>query len=91
MKTVKSTDQYTVYQKRSGRYAVKSKQGKSINEQDKVAILLSEGLIVAPEPKAVEPEAEVEEAAGEEESTTGEAEETEATSDAASEEPTEES
>lgn len=62
MKTVKRTDEYTVYQKRSGRYAVKDKQGAIINEQDKVSILLAEGLIVAPEPKSVA--AEVTEEAG---------------------------
>ena len=62
MKTVKSTDQYTVYQKRSGRYAVESAKGAPINEEEKVKILLAEGLIVVAEAKAEEPEAAVEEA-----------------------------
>lgn len=83
MKTVKSTDQYTVYQKRSGRYAVTSNQGAPINQEDKVKILLAEGLIAAPAPKAPEPEAPAEDVAEE-----AVAEDTaeEATEDAAEEE-----
>jgi hypothetical protein len=58
MKVIKKTAEYTVYQKRSGRYAVQSVARQWINGDDKVAILLSEDLIKAPEPKviAVEPE-----------------------------------
>ncbi|PCH51801.1 MAG: hypothetical protein COC20_05395 [Cellvibrionales bacterium] len=52
MKVVKKTAEYTVYQKRSGRYAVKSADNQAINEADKVTILLAEGLIKAAETKA---------------------------------------
>ena len=78
MKVVARTDEYTIYQKRSERYAVKS-SGKSsgkdsdkgwVNGDAKVAILLQHKLIEAPTPKAPEPEPEPEaapEAASEEE------------------------
>ena len=62
MKVIKKTAEYTVYQKRSGRYAVTGADGKAINEDDKFAILLAEDLIKAPAPKAPEvEEAEVDE------------------------------
>lgn len=57
MKVIKKTAEYTVYQKRSGRYAVTGADGKAINGDGKVAILLAEDLIKAPASKA--PEAEV--------------------------------
>lgn len=81
MKVVKNTDQYTVYQKRSGRYAVQSNKGTPINQEDKVKILLAEGLIAAPAEKAPEPAPVVEEVA--EESAE------ESTEEAAAEEPSE--
>jgi hypothetical protein len=68
MKVIKKTAEYTVYQKRSGRYAVKGADNKAINETDKVTILLAEGLIKVAEPKAPaveEPEAATEAAAEE--------------------------
>lgn len=45
MKVVKRTDDYVVFQKKSGRYAVKGADKKWINADDKVKILLSEGFI----------------------------------------------
>lgn len=65
MKVIKNTAEYTVYQKRTGRYAVKSDTKGWINEADKVAILIAEGLLQAPKVKApepVEPAAEADEA-----------------------------
>ncbi|MBV1931486.1 MAG: hypothetical protein KUG71_07200 [Porticoccaceae bacterium] len=66
MKVIKKTAEYTVYQKRSGRYAVTGADGKAINEDDKVAILLAEDLIKAPAPKAPEIEEASEAEAAEE-------------------------
>ena len=74
MKKVASTDEYTVYQRRDGRYAVKGADKKPINGDAKVAILLQHELITAPAPKAPEPEAE----AAEETSTDVESNEAEA-------------
>lgn len=70
MKTVKKTDNYTIYQKRSNRYAIKDADKKWVNGDDKLKILLAEKLVkaAAPKPKeapAEEPVAE-EAAAGEE-------------------------
>ncbi len=64
MKVVKRTAEYTVYQKRSERYAVKGADKAYINGDEKAKILLAEGLIkvVLPEPKPEEPEAPAEEA-----------------------------
>jgi len=68
MKVLKQTDDYTVYQKRSGRYAVVGSDKKNINGEDKVKILVAEGIVkqavAAPEPEVVEET--VEEAATEE-------------------------
>ena len=61
MKVVKKTAEYTVYQKRSNRYAVQSAEKKWLNGDEKVKVLLAESLIkvTAPAPKAeAEPEAE---------------------------------
>ncbi|MBT8496449.1 MAG: hypothetical protein KJO07_25605 [Deltaproteobacteria bacterium] len=55
MKAVKTSSEYTVYQKRSGRYAVKNAGRKWVNGDDKVKILVAEGLIEAPKVKAPEP------------------------------------
>ncbi len=68
MKVIKTTAEYTVSQKRSGRYAVTAADGSAINAEEKTKILLAEELIKLTEPKAVEPEAEevpAEEAAAE--------------------------
>ena len=64
MKVVKRTADYTVYQKRSERYAVQGPNKAWINGYDKAKILLDEGLIKAVLAKPAEPEAE--EAAAEE-------------------------
>ena len=56
MKLVKKTDEYSVYLKRSGRYGVKSTDGKWINGVSKIRILLDEDLVkttLPPEPEAV--------------------------------------
>ncbi len=58
MKVIKKTAEYTVNQKRSGRYAVTAADGSAINAEEKTKILLAEKLIKLTEPKAVEPEAE---------------------------------
>ena len=52
MKVIKKTKEYTVYQKGSGRYAVKNAHKNWVNADEKIAILLAEGLIkaVAPAP-----------------------------------------
>ena len=70
MKVIKQTEEYTIYQKRSGRYAVKG-AGKMINGEEKAKIPLAEDLIklsVAAEPEPVDEVVEeaAEEAAAEE-------------------------
>ena len=59
MKVIKKTKEYTVYQKGSGRYAVKNAHKNWVNADVKIAILLAEGLIkaVAPAPAPVVEEA----------------------------------
>lgn len=69
MKLIKKTDEYRIYQRRDERYAVESADRKPVNGDEKVAILLAEGLITAPavkQPEPEEPEAAEEEAASEE-------------------------
>ncbi|TVZ41308.1 hypothetical protein P886_0652 [Alteromonadaceae bacterium 2753L.S.0a.02] len=56
MKPVKSTAEYTIFQRRDERYAVRGANKNWINGDDKVAILLAEGLLKKPEPKPAEPE-----------------------------------
>lgn len=60
MKEVKKTPEYTIYQKKSERYAVKGADKKWVNGEDKVKILLKEKLITAAKPKPVEEEAPAE-------------------------------
>lgn len=63
MQQIKKTDEHLIFQKKSGRYAVKTKKTKQwINGEEKQAILVAEQLITLPEPKAApaEPEAEPE-------------------------------
>ena len=62
MEIVKQTEEYQIIKKRSGRYGVRGADRKWIGGDDKVKILIAEGLIKAPEPKA-EPEPEAEAAA----------------------------
>jgi hypothetical protein len=61
MKVVKKTKEYVVYQKSSGRYAVKGADKNWVNADEKVKILLAEKLIkafVPPAPAVEEPEPE---------------------------------
>ncbi|AUB84122.1 hypothetical protein [Candidatus Thiodictyon syntrophicum] len=58
MQQIKQTAEYTIYQKKSGRYAVKAKK-QWVKAGDKTKILLAEALITQPRPKPVpEPVAE---------------------------------
>lgn len=63
MKEVKKTSEYTIYQKRNGRHAVKGSNG-YVNGEEKAKILLAEGLIKLTEPRPAE-EAPAEEAEAE--------------------------
>ncbi len=58
MEVVKETKDFTIVKKRSGRFGVKNTAGKWINTDEKVKILLAEGLIKAPAPKKEEAPAE---------------------------------
>lgn len=56
---IKETKDVTIFKKRSGRYCVQSNNGKWINGEDKIKILLAEKLIVTSVPKKKEePKAE---------------------------------
>lgn len=66
MKLVKKTAEYSVYERRDGRFAVTAKNGKMINGDAKVEILVKEKLRKAPAPKPVEEEVPAEEVATEE-------------------------
>lgn len=69
MKTVKKTSEYTIKQRNDERYAVIGSDKKAVNGEEKVKILLAEGLIklteAAPAPAEEAPaeEAPAEEAA----------------------------
>ena len=84
MKVVVTNDEYTIYQRRDGRYAVEGADKKPINGDEKVTILLANELISVTPPAAPEeeaaPEAEEEAEAAETETaeTEPEAEATEA-------------
>ena len=65
MKLIKSTDQYSIFQRRDGRYAIKNNVKKYINGEDKVAILMEHDLLKITSPPVAEPEP-VEEVAEEE-------------------------
>ncbi len=58
MKKLKTTSDHTIYEKRSGRYAVKDRKKRWVQGDDKVAVLRSQGLLKTPEPKAPAAEAE---------------------------------
>lgn len=70
MKLIKKTADYSIYQRGDERYAVKDAAKKPVNGDEKVAILLEEGLIKVTAPSApAEPEpaeASGEESAGDE-------------------------
>ncbi len=59
MKTIKKTADYTIYQKKSARYAVKNADKKWVNGDDKLKILIAEKLLKVAAPKA-KPAAEAE-------------------------------
>ena len=79
MKLIKKTDDYSIFQRGDERYAVKDAAKKPVNGDDKVRILLAEGLIKLTEASAA-PEPEVSEEAGD--STEGAAEAEDAAGDA---------
>ena len=64
MEIVKTTEEYQIIKKRSGRYGVRKPNRKWITGDDKVKILVEEGLIKAAAPKP-EPEPEAAEEATE--------------------------
>ena len=66
MKVVVKNDEYTIYQRRDGRYAVEGADKKPINGDEKVTILAANELIAVTLPAAPEEEAAPEEAASEE-------------------------
>ena len=83
MKLIKKTADYSIYARGDSRYAVKDGNKQPVNGEEKVKILLAEGLITVTEPSApAEPEAEAETTAEaestEEAGTEGDAEEAEA-------------
>ena len=68
MKVVVKNDEYTIYQRRDGRYAVENAAKKAVNGDEKVAILLANELVIVTPPAAPaeEPAEEVAEEAAEE-------------------------
>ena len=60
MEIVKKTDKYTIFKKKTGRYSVKDDSKKYMNGEEKIKILVEEGLIKI-SPKKVKEEAPVEE------------------------------
>jgi len=59
METVKKTKEYQIIKKRSGRHAVLNNDGKWVKAEEKVKILLKEGLIkLTPKKAAAEAPAE---------------------------------
>jgi hypothetical protein len=82
MKVVVTNDEYTIYQRRDGRYAVEGADKKPINGDEKVTILLANELISVTPPAAPEEEA-APEAAEEAEAAETETAETEPEAEAA--------
>jgi hypothetical protein len=66
MKVVKKTSEYTVLQRRDGRYAVQDSKKSPINGDEKIKILVAEGLLKVALPAEPEPEVEATEEAAEE-------------------------
>ena len=64
MELVKKVDGFKILKRRDGRFAVETANGKAVNGEEKVKVLLAEGLIKVTEPKPVE-EAPAEDAAEE--------------------------
>ena len=93
MKVVVKNDEYTIYQRRDGRYAVEGADKKPINGDEKVTILAANELIAVTLPAAPEEEAAPEEAeaeAAETETEAAEAGDPEPAAEEASEESSEE-
>lgn len=93
MKVVVTNDEYTIYQRRDGRYAVEGADKKPINGDKKVTILAANELIAVTLPAAPEEEAAPEEAeaeAAETETEAAEAGDPEPAAEEASEESSEE-
>ncbi len=65
MKLVKKTAEYSIYKRRDDRFAVKDAKKQSVNGEEKVKILVAEGLVEVKLPAPVE-EAPEEEATAEE-------------------------
>ena len=65
MEIVKKTDKYTIFKKKTGRYSVKDDSKKYMNGEEKIKILVEEGLIKI-SPKKVKEEAPAEETKAEE-------------------------
>ncbi len=66
LKLVKKSGEYSIYKRGDERYAVKDAKKKAVNGEEKVKILLAEGLIEIKLPAPVVEEAPAEEAAAEE-------------------------
>jgi hypothetical protein len=58
MKLVKKTDEYSIFQRRDNRYAVKNADKQPVNGEEKAKILLAEGLITLAAPAPAEAPAE---------------------------------
>ncbi|HUH36689.1 MAG TPA: hypothetical protein VL027_01965 [Spongiibacteraceae bacterium] len=52
MKLVKKTAEHRVYQRRDNRYAVTNAAGQAVNGEEKVKVLVAEGLVTLATPKA---------------------------------------
>ena len=77
MEIVKETDEYQIIKKRSGRYGIRKTDRSWITGEEKVKILVTEGLIKLTEPtKAPEPEEAASDAEDAAEETSEEAAET---------------
>ena len=72
MKEIKSVGDKTIFEKKSGRYAVKDANKHFVNGDDKAKILADAGLITIPEPKAAPVEEVAEQAQEESEAATEE-------------------
>jgi hypothetical protein len=51
MEIVKTTEEYQIIKKRSGRYGIRGTNRKWVTGDEKLKILIAEGLIKAPAPK----------------------------------------
>ena len=81
MKLVKKTSDYSIYQRGDERYAVKGSDKKPVNGDEKVRILLSEGLITVAEPKPEEHTEEVADSGDDSDSKSSDEEPTETETD----------